>query len=170
MAKLFLLLTVLPLVELALLLTLGSYTSVWFTLAFVVLTGLAGAILLRLQGLQTYRNIRRDLSAGKMPTDSLIDGFMLLLAGVLLISPGVLTDFVGITLLVPFCRRTYRRWIAAWFRARWKLQTFSSSERSSAARSEVIDSYVVDRPAGDESQNPHPGPLPRGEGEAPRLT
>ena len=151
MAKIFLLITLLPLVELALLLTLSRYTSVSFTLAFVVLTGLAGALLLRYQGLQTFRNMRRDLSERRMPTDSLIDGAMILIAGVLLIAPGVLTDFVGISLLLPPCRRAYRRWITQWLKSRWHLQAYSSA--GNVARSEVIDSYVVGRDEADRKKD-----------------
>ena len=143
-AKIFLLLTVLPLVELALLLLLGKYTSVGFTLTVVILTGLTGTILIRYQGLQTYRNIQRDLSAHRMPTESLIDALMIFLAGVLLITPGVLTDLVGLSLLVPAVRRAYQVWIVAWLRAKFQLVP-TSTPGGGSVRGEVIDSYVVER-------------------------
>jgi len=149
MAKIILLLTLLPLVELALLLTLGRFTSVQFTLGFVIITGITGALLLRYQGLRAYRNIQRDLAAGRLPTDSLLDGALILVAGVLLLTPGVLTDIVGMTLLIPYCRRAYRGWIVAYFKARWKLSGFTQAiggaTNTSARRGEVIDSYVVER-------------------------
>ena len=115
MAWLFLLLTVLPLVELTLLLTMGQYTSVSFTLGFVIVTGILGAVLLRYQGLFAWRNVQQDLREGRMPTDSLLDGLMIIVAAVLLITPGVLTDLIGITLLIPPCRRFYRWLLARWF-------------------------------------------------------
>ena len=146
MAKLFLLLTILPLIELALLLLLSKYTSITSTLLFVVLTGIAGAILLHYQGWATYRNLRRDLAEGRMPTDSLLDGLMIFLAGVLLITPGVLTDLFGMTLLLPPCRRLYRRWATAWIKSKFQIRSFTGSERS-----QVIDSYVIDhKPSGDD--------------------
>jgi UPF0716 protein FxsA len=146
MIWLFLLLTVLPLVELALLLTLGKYTSVSFTLGFVIVTGILGAVLLRYQGLFAWRNVQRDLREGRMPTDSLLDGLMIVIAAVLLITPGVLTDLVGITLLIPPCRRLYRMLLARWFQARFQLGTSFPGAPSGPTdgRSQVIDSYVID--------------------------
>lgn len=146
-ARILILLTVLPLIELALLLLMGRYTSIWFTLAFVILTGVAGAALLRYQGVQTFRNIQRDLREGQMPTDSLLDGLLLFIAAILLITPGVLTDFVGITLLIPACRKLYRGWLVRWFKARFKLRSFTA-----APRTQVIDSHVVDASSPDRGE------------------
>lgn len=156
MPWLFLLLTVVPLVELALLLTLGHYTSVSFTLGFVIVTGILGAVMLRLQGLAAWRNVQRDLREGRMPTDSLLDGLMIVIAAVLLITPGVLTDLIGITLLIPPCRRLYRRVLGRWFGAQFQLRTtFPDSPTSpSGRRSQVIDSYVIDHTPRDK---PTPG-------------
>lgn len=156
MLWLFLLLTVLPLVELALLLTLGKYTSVAFTLGFVIVTGILGAVLLKYQGLFAWRNVQRDLREGRMPTDSLLDGLMIVIAAVLLITPGVLTDLVGITLLIPPCRRLYRLLLARWFKARFQLGTSIPGAPSGPAdrRSQVIDSYVI----GHTPEGPQPPP------------
>src|SRR5688500_11136401 len=118
MAWLFLLLTILPLVELSLLLTMGKYTSIEFTLGFVIVTGILGALLLRYQGLFAWRNVQRDLRECRMPTDSLLDELMIVVAVALLFTPGVLTDLFGSTLLIPLCRRIYRFVLARWFRAR----------------------------------------------------
>lgn len=147
MIWIFLLLTVVPLVELTLLLTLGKYTSISFTLGFVIVTGILGAVLLRYQGLFAWRNVQKDLREGRMPTDSLLDGLMIVIAAVLLITPGVLTDLVGITLLIPPCRRLYRILLARWFRARFQLQASFPGTPSGSAdrRSQVIDSYVIDQ-------------------------
>jgi UPF0716 protein FxsA len=139
LARLFLLLTILPLVELALLLLMGRYISVWFTLAFVIVTGIVGAILLRYQGLQTFRNIQLDLEEKRMPTDSLLDGLFLFIAAVLLILPGVTTDIVGLTILIPPVRKLYKLWLVRWFKAKFKLQGFAPP-----GRTQVIDSRIVD--------------------------
>lgn len=139
LARLFLLLTILPLLELALLLLMGKYISVWFTLAFVILTALAGSILLRYQGMQTIRNIQRDLQEKRMPTDSLLDGLFIFIAAVLLILPGVTTDIVGLTILIPPVRKLYKTWLVRWFKSKFKLQGFTS-----ATRTHVIDSHIVD--------------------------
>ena len=137
--RLFLLLTILPLIELALLLLMGRYTGVGFTLAFVVLTALAGSILLRYQGLQTFRSIQRDLQEKRMPTDSLLDGLLIFIAAILLILPGVTTDIVGLTILIPPIRQLYKTWLVRWFKSRFKLPGFTSSPRT-----QVIDSHIVD--------------------------
>ena len=159
MPWLFLLLTVLPFVELTLLLTLHSYTSLTFTLGFVILTGILGAVLLRYQGLFAWRNVQRDLREGRMPTDSLLDGVMIIVAACLLITPGVLTDFFGITLLIPPCRRFYRWLLSRWFKARFKVHTTVNGAGPSSGRSQVIDSYVIEK-----SPESEPPPAPRGRG------
>ena len=137
--RLFLLLTILPLIELALLLLMGKYISVWFTLAFVIITAMIGSVLLRYQGVQTFRNIQRDLQEKRMPTDSLLDGLFIFIAAVLLILPGVTTDIVGLTILIPPLRQLYKTWLIRWFNSRFKLQGFAPP-----GRTQVIDSHIVD--------------------------
>jgi UPF0716 family protein affecting phage T7 exclusion len=136
------LLIVLPCVETTLLLMLADATSWQVALAFVVVTGIAGAWLLKHQGLRTWSRIRQDLSAGQIPTDSLWDAGMLIAAGTLLLTPGVLTDLVGITLLFPPMRRLYRYWIVRWLRSRADVLRAGSFTEG---KSEVIDSYIVKR-------------------------
>ena len=147
LARILLLLTILPLVELGLLLVLGKYTSVWFTLAVVIVTGIIGAVLLRRQGLSTWRNVRQALRAGQLPTEGLADGLMILMAAVFLMSPGVLTDAIGFSLLIPYCRRWYRSRMMDWLRRRVQVKfgTSDGSGSRSSERVEVIDSYVVPR-------------------------
>ena len=140
---LLLLFIVVPFVELALLLKLADLTNWWYTLLLVIVTGVLGTWLARSQGLRTYRKIQQSLSAGQMPTDSLIDAAMIFVAGALLLTPGILTDLLGFSLLFPFTRRLYRRWLVNRFKARFTMQTtFRSSEPRQ--ESEIIDSYVVE--------------------------
>ena len=87
-----------------------------------------------------------------MPTDSLLDGVMIIVAAVLLITPGVLTDLFGITLLIPPCRRFYRWVLSRWFKARFQLHTTTSAARP--GRSEVIDSYVIEQAPRDQPPKP----------------
>ena len=137
--RLFLLLTILPLIELALLLLMGRYISIWFTLAFVVVTAMVGSVLLRYQGVQTFRNIQRDLHERRMPTDSLLDGLFIFIAAILLILPGVTTDIVGLTILIPPLRNLYKIWLVRWFKAKFKLTGFAPP-----GHTQVIDSHIVD--------------------------
>lgn len=148
--RLFLLLTILPLVELTLLLTLARYTSVWFTLGMVVGTALAGSFLLRWQGGQVLRNVQREVHAGRMPTAAVIDGALVFAAALLLITPGVLTDLLGITLLIPWCRQVFR-WLAVrWIQAHFKISIFTPqaagdfSGREPPSRGSHLDGEVID--------------------------
>ena len=130
-----------PLVELVLLMQLANYTSLPFTIALVIVTGILGAGLARRQGWQTYRRIRQELTAGQMPTNSLVDAAMILVAGALLLTPGVLTDLFGLSLLLPLCRRFYQRIITAWFRGQIEVHRYSADR--GRQQDKVIDSYVV---------------------------
>ena len=146
---LLLLFIVVPFVELALLFMLADLTTWWHTLLLVIVTGVVGTWLARSQGLRTYRKIQQSLAAGQMPTDSLLDAAMIFVAGALLLTPGILTDIVGFSLLFPPTRLLYRRWLVKRFKARFTMQTkFRTSEPRQ--ESEILDSYVVEHhPASD---------------------
>ncbi|WP_419162861.1 FxsA family protein [Candidatus Palauibacter sp.] len=103
--RLFLLFTIVPVVELALLIRLGGYLGLGPTLLLVLGTGAAGAWLARREGLRSWMAVRDELQGGQLPGESLIHALLILVAGVVLITPGVLTDLAGILLLVPPVRR-----------------------------------------------------------------
>ncbi len=145
LARLLLLFTLFPLVELVLLVALAQRTSLLFTLAVIVVTGVAGAWLARKQGTQCLRRIQAELSKGHMPGDSLVDGLMILVAGVLLITPGVLSDLVGISLLIPPIRTAFKRLVMARFKHRIVVSGFVSTSRTGPAWEDPID--VEHRPA-----------------------
>ncbi len=108
---LILLFTVVPVVELALLIKLAQFIRVGYTLAIVILTGIAGAYLARSQGLMTLRKIQDDINRGIMPADKIFDGVMILFGGILLLTPGLITDLIGFMTLVPFTRRLIKLWL-----------------------------------------------------------
>jgi len=101
MLKLLLLFTVVPLAELALLIKLGSHIGVLDTILLIIFTGAAGAILVRAAGIQCLFTVRQQLQSGMFPADELCNGLLILIAGALLITPGLLTDIAGFALLVP---------------------------------------------------------------------
>ncbi len=142
LARLLLLFIMVPLVELILLMYVADRTHWWFAASLVIVTGIVGTLLARSQGTKTYRRIHASMSQGQIPTDALIDAAMIFVAGALLVTPGILTDAFGLSLLVPSCRRWYRRRLVSWFRARFTFQA-ESSDGPLQAESEVIDSYVV---------------------------
>ncbi len=101
MGRLILLFTLVPALELALLIEVGSRIGTAATIGLVVATGVLGAALARQQGLLVLRRIQAELSAGRLPASSLVDGVIVLMAGALLVTPGILTDVLGILCLVP---------------------------------------------------------------------
>lgn len=90
-----------PLAEIALFIEIGGWIGLWPTIATVVLTALFGTALLRQQGLATLQRAQRELNSQRLPVRELFDGACLLVAGVLLLTPGFLTDAIGFMLLVP---------------------------------------------------------------------
>ena len=113
--RLLLLFTVVPLVELFLLVKLGTVVGVGPTVGLVIFTGVLGAWLARQQGLGVLRRLRADLEAGRLPAGALIDGLLILVAGAVLLTPGLLTDALGFVLLVPPSRAAVRRIVVARF-------------------------------------------------------
>jgi UPF0716 protein FxsA len=111
--KLFLLFTILPLLELYVLLQIGERIGVVPTVAMVVFSGVLGAALARAEGLRVARSFRQSVSTGQVPADSVINGALVLLGCALLISPGVLTDVLAIVLLLPPSRRVVLRIVAS---------------------------------------------------------
>ena len=110
--RLLLLFTVVPIVELYLLIRLGTVIGVVPTVALVIVTGALGASLARWQGLGVIGRISEDLAQGRLPTDALIDGLLILIAGALLLTPGLITDALGFFLLVPQGRAVVRKAVA----------------------------------------------------------
>lgn len=119
--RLLLLFTVVPLVELVLLLVVADYTSWQFTLGLVLLTGFLGAGLARWQGTNCLQRIHQETAEGQIPGDALLDGLMILIAGAVLITPGVLTDLVGFGLLTPPLRRRLKGWLRRRFADRMRM-------------------------------------------------
>jgi UPF0716 protein FxsA len=105
-----------PILELYLLFQVGAVIGVLPTVGIVVLTGIIGSWLARREGRKTLTQIQQRLQSGAIPSDELIDGLMILVAGALLITPGVLTDAVGFLGLIPFTRSLLRNRIKDWFR------------------------------------------------------
>ena len=108
---LILLFTAVPLVELALLIKIGQYIGVGYTLGVVIFTGVTGAYLAKMQGLVTLRRIQEDVNQGIMPADKLFDGVLILSSGILLLTPGFITDIIGFMGLIPLTRNLFRTWL-----------------------------------------------------------
>jgi UPF0716 protein FxsA len=111
--RLLLLFTVVPLVELFLLVKLGTVIGIGATVLIVICTGVLGAWLARWQGLGVLRRLSDDVNQGRLPANALIDGLLILIAGAVLLTPGLITDALGFFLLVPQGRNIVRKLIAA---------------------------------------------------------
>lgn len=93
-----------PLIELYLLFLVGGRIGPALTIALVVVTGFIGASLARQQGFKVWRKIQSELNTGQMPAAELIDGLLVLIGGIVLLTPGLLTDVCGFALMVPAVR------------------------------------------------------------------
>ncbi|MET0501613.1 MAG: FxsA family protein [Candidatus Binatia bacterium] len=111
MGRLFLLFIIVPLLELYILIKIGSVLGAFQTVALVVLTALVGIALARFEGLRTLHQIRQNLAQGLVPAEEMVDGVLIFVGGVLLIIPGLLTDLFALVLLIPYTRTLFKRWL-----------------------------------------------------------
>jgi len=105
MRILFLLLFVVPLIELYFLIQLGDVIGALPTVLLTVFTAIVGVMLMRSQGVATMQNAQMEMAAGKSPQGSMLEGVFIFLGGVFLFFPGLISDSIGLLFLVPFIRR-----------------------------------------------------------------
>lgn len=128
MIPLLFLFIALPFAEMLILIKMGETFGFWTTLLFILGTGFAGAYLAKLEGLRTWINIQRELAAGRMPADQMLDGVVILTAGILLMTPGMLTDVSGLLLLFPWTRQWIKAWLKKEFSSRITGATIQNEE------------------------------------------
>ena len=109
--KLFLAFTIIPIIEIYLLIEIGSMFGALTAVTLVILTGFLGAFLARMQGLQTLYRIQESLREGRMPSGELMDALLIIIAGLVLLTPGFLTDSAGFLLLIPATRNSIKYWL-----------------------------------------------------------
>ena len=109
--QLLLIFITIPIIEIAVLLKLDNAIGLGQTIFLIFVTGIIGAWLVRQQGISIIFQIRKELTNGKIPAKQMIDGVMVLIAGAVLITPGLITDIVGFLLLIPYTRNFIRKWI-----------------------------------------------------------
>lgn len=115
---LFVLLIVAPLIELYLLLTVGSFIGFWPTLAIVIVAGALGAALAKHEGLRVLRSYQDAIARGQLPDEGILGGLLVLVGGLLLVLPGPLSDVAGVLLLIPVTRRWLAGYITRMIEAR----------------------------------------------------
>jgi UPF0716 protein FxsA len=127
---------IVPLTEIAVFVLVGSQIGVLATIALVILTAIAGSILLRWQGFAALTRIQKELAMHRVPGKELVQGVMVLLAGFLLLTPGFVTDSLGLLLFIPQVRDRVWKFLSS----RVKIETFSGADQSRArAQDGVID-------------------------------
>lgn len=109
--KLFLLFALVPVAEIYVLVHVGESIGFWPTVGVVILTAMAGAHLARMQGLAVMMRIRENLDKGFMPAEEMLDGLLIFLAGMTLLTPGFLTDACGLLILFPPTRNMFKMWL-----------------------------------------------------------
>lgn len=144
-----------PLIELYLLLQLADATSVAATILIVIGTGILGSMLARREGVMAWFRFQSALSEGRMPSREIQDGLMIVFAAALLLTPGLLTDALGFTLLIPTGRDFLRRVLFNRLAKRFQVEVRSSGEtfddntgpphRDPRAAGFTIDAEAVER-------------------------
>ena len=109
--KLFLAFTLIPFCEIYLLIKIGNYLGAFNTILIVIVTGFLGAYLAKLQGIKTMMRVRESLNHGKVPAEEMLDALLIFVAGIVLLTPGFITDVAGIGILVPNTRSWFKRWL-----------------------------------------------------------
>ena len=112
--KLLIMFTIVPIVELYVLIEAGRQIGVGATVGMVILTGIAGAYLARSQGFNLVNRIQAELNQGRIPAEEMMDGAMILSGGLLLLTPGFCTDLFGFCLLTPVTRQFFKVWLKKW--------------------------------------------------------
>lgn len=106
--------------EIYILIEAGRIIGLFPTIGLIMMTGVAGAWLARSQGVEIVRRIQEETSRGQMPAITLIDGALVLVGGLLLLTPGLFTDVLGFSFLVPMTRDLWRTGLSAWLQKQIK--------------------------------------------------
>jgi len=126
--KLLLLFIIVPVVELYVLIEIGRKIGTWSTIGIIILTGILGAYLVKSQGFLILRKIQNDLNEAILPGDSLIQGAIILAGGILLITPGFITDTIGFVFLIPVGREVVKKYLLKWLKGKIREGNFYYKE------------------------------------------
>jgi UPF0716 protein FxsA len=122
--KLLILFVIVPITELYILIEVGKKIGSLTTIGIIILTGVIGAYLVKGQGFMILKKIQNDLNEGIMPGDSLIQGAIILVGGIFLLTPGFVTDSIGFIFLIPVSRRVVKKYLLKWLKGKIKEGNF----------------------------------------------
>ena len=134
---------VIPLVEIYVIIQIGQVIGAWWTILLLILDSIFGAWLIRREGGRAWQSLQTALNSGKMPARELADGALILIGGTLMLTPGFVTDAVGIFLILPFTRPVARRALTAVV-ARRLVVVPGPSRRPTGPAGPVVPGEVVD--------------------------
>lgn len=109
--KLFLAFTLIPVLEIYLLIKIGYFLGAFNTIIVVIVTALLGASLARHEGIRTMMRVRESVNRGELPAEEMLDAVLIFIAGIVLLTPGFITDLAGIAILIPNARSWLKRWM-----------------------------------------------------------
>lgn len=143
---LLLLFVALPAAEIWLLIKVGSHIGVWQTILAVLFTGVAGAYLAKMEGLAVIKNLQKAQMEGRIPGNEMINGLLVFTGGALLLTPGFITDILGILMIFPLTRALIAVSIKRYFEKKMHSGTASFSYYSNISphRSQLNDPDVID--------------------------
>src|ERR671914_491701 len=145
---LVLLFIVVPIAELAVIIQVGQEIGVWWTIAILVADSILGSLLMRAQGRAAWRRFNDAVQAGRVPAREVLDGALIVFGGLLLLTPGFITDALGLVLLIPptralvravLVRRLEHRMVAAATRPRPRPRTYDVEGTATDVESERLD-------------------------------
>ncbi|OGD33860.1 membrane protein FxsA [Candidatus Atribacteria bacterium RBG_16_35_8] len=122
--KLLILFLIIPVTELYILIEVGKKIGSLSTIGVIILTGIIGTYLVKNEGFMILRKIQNDLNEGIMPGDSLIQGAIILAGGILLLTPGFVTDILGFIFLMPVSRSIVKKYLLKWLKGKIKEGNF----------------------------------------------
>jgi UPF0716 protein FxsA len=137
---LVLLFIVVPIAELAVVIQVGQAIGVWWTVGILVVDAILGSVLMRAQGRTAWRRFNDAIAAGKIPAREVLDGALVIFGGLLLLTPGFITDFLGLLLLIPPTRALVRAVLAR----RLMHRMVASMSRPGVRGDDVVDGTAVD--------------------------
>lgn len=127
--RLFLIFTLVPIIEIWLLIQVGSEIGPLPTLVILLAISMAGAWLARSQGFRIIVAIREELAMGRMPAAHFLDGALILAGGILLLTPGFFTDLIGLFFLIPVTRDLLKGWLGIWLEQKLRQGNFVIHKR-----------------------------------------
>ncbi|MFN9879625.1 MAG: FxsA family protein [Planctomycetota bacterium] len=154
--QLLLLIVLLPLADLLLLLIIARFTGLWPALGLVIASAFCGVLLAKRQWRQIGQRAQQQLAQNQIPSDLASEAVLVVLTAGLLITPGVITDLIGLSLLWPRCRRWYRERLLNWLRSAFRISIFTPSNRTwqAPAGQEVYDAEFRSHPPATKSEPP----------------